>query len=74
MKTFDIESLESLFEGMRDGVIFIDSDNRFSFLNKSAEKIVRMEAKDAIGKSLLICHVPRIKQKSPPDSGEDKRR
>lgn len=58
----DRETLESIFEGIREGVIFIDPDYRIIYMNKIAERVTKKIRKEDAGKligSLVFeCHPP----------------
>lgn len=61
----DKVTLESIFEGISEGVFFINSNYRFVYMNKAAEQVAKLIRKEnvrsLIGGSVFECH-PRAKQ------------
>jgi len=48
--------LKAIFASMEQGVVFIDDQNRISYLNPAAEKIRNIKIDQVIGQSILDCH------------------
>jgi hypothetical protein len=48
--------LKAIFASMEQGVVFIDDQNRISYLNPAAEKIRNIKIDQIIGQSILDCH------------------
>jgi PAS domain S-box-containing protein len=63
----DRETLESIFQGIREGIIFIDTENRIVYMNNSAKEVVEkirgVRAEELIGRSVSECHPPKSKDK-----------
>jgi len=48
--------LENLIESMRDGVVFVNSENRIVLANSAAGALRGVSVKEIIGTSILDCH------------------
>ncbi len=48
--------LKAIFASMRQGVVFIDDQNRIAYCNPAAEEIRNIQQKKVSGKSILECH------------------
>ncbi len=49
--------LESVFAGMNEGVMLLDSENKIESVNPSMERILRRPSRDMIGRTILeVCH------------------
>jgi PAS domain S-box-containing protein len=63
----DKETLESIFEGISEGVIFINPNYRIIYMNKAAKQVtkqIRRENADSlIGGSVFECHPPASRGK-----------
>ncbi|HOG18525.1 MAG TPA: HD domain-containing phosphohydrolase [Syntrophales bacterium] len=46
----------SALEQLPEGVVIVDSDDRIIFINRRAEEIRRINAKERLGKSVIACH------------------
>ncbi|MFQ6137319.1 MAG: PAS domain S-box protein [Candidatus Hydrothermarchaeales archaeon] len=54
---------ENIIDGMVEGVIFIDADNRILFCNRAAEQQRGIKAEQIIGKSVMDCHPYQSRKK-----------
>ena len=54
---------QAILESMGEGIIFIDADDRLTFINHTAEKIRGIKAVNFIGRSILSIHSPRTAEK-----------
>ena len=51
------QKLESVFTGMNEGVMLLDSENRIESVNLSMERVIGRPPGDAIGRTILeVCH------------------
>ncbi|MCK6259346.1 sigma 54-interacting transcriptional regulator [Fictibacillus sp. KIGAM418] len=50
--TVNKEILESVFSSMSNGVIVVDHNNRILFINSSAQKLIKQEHQDLVGKDI----------------------
>ncbi|MBN1300749.1 MAG: PAS domain-containing protein [Melioribacteraceae bacterium] len=57
------EDLIEILDSLNIGIIYVDRENRFAFVNKAGEEIRFIKASDRIGKSVLECHSPGVKSK-----------
>ncbi len=48
--------LKAIFASMRQGVVFIDHQNRIAYCNPAAEEIRNIQEEKVLGKSILECH------------------
>lgn len=55
--------LNQIFAAMEQGVVFIDNQNKITYVNPAAEKIRSMQLRDMLGQSILNCHPSRIHTK-----------
>jgi diguanylate cyclase (GGDEF)-like protein/PAS domain S-box-containing protein len=55
--------LEMLLESMLEGVVFIDENDQFVYFNRSAEKLVKFDTDNLIGKSIFSIHSKTIQSK-----------
>lgn len=54
---------QRILEGMADGVIFADADDRLQFINAAAERIRGIKAANFIGRPILTVHSPNSAKK-----------
>jgi two-component system phosphate regulon sensor histidine kinase PhoR len=51
------QKLESVFAGMNEGVMLLDSENRIESVNQSMESVLRRPPADMLGRTILeVCH------------------
>lgn len=48
--------LGSIFDSVKEGIIFIDASNRFCYINKAEEQIRGINSKEWLNRSVLECH------------------
>ncbi|MBZ0179231.1 MAG: PAS domain S-box protein [Melioribacteraceae bacterium] len=57
------EDLIEILDSLDVGIIYVDKENRFAFVNKAGEEIRFIKATDRIGKSVLECHSAGVRKK-----------
>ncbi|MBL1211814.1 MAG: PAS domain S-box protein [Ignavibacteriae bacterium] len=57
------EDLVAIIDSVDIGIIFVDKESRFAFVNKVGEKIRSIESKERIGTSVLDCHHHKVREK-----------
>lgn len=62
-KLLSKEDLVEIMDSLDIGIIYVDKENRFAFVNKAGEDIRYIKAADRIGKSVLECHSKGVKEK-----------
>ncbi len=48
--------LKAIFASMKQGVVFIDEQNRIAYCNSAAEEIRNIQQDEVLGQSILECH------------------
>ncbi|MDZ7764383.1 MAG: PAS domain-containing protein [Melioribacteraceae bacterium] len=61
-RTVEKEDLVEILDSLEVGIIYVDSENRFAFVNKAGEQIRNIKLPDRIGKSVLDCHSDGIQR------------
>lgn len=56
----DKESLTNILDSLNVGVVFVDDNNRFAFVNKAGEEIRSISSDDRIGNPIFNCHNEKI--------------
>ena len=54
---------QAILESMGEGIIFIDAEDRLTFINHTAEEIRGIKAVNFIGRSILSIHSPRTTER-----------
>lgn len=57
------EDLIEILDSLEIGIIYVDKENRFAFVNKAGEEIRFIKSSDRIGKSVLECHSMGVRKK-----------
>ncbi len=57
------EDLIEILDSLEVGIIYVDKENRFAFVNKAGEEIRNIKSAERIGKSVLDCHSQRVRTK-----------
>lgn len=57
------EQLIEILDSLQIGIIYVDKENRFLFVNKAGEEIRNIKSDDRLGKSVLECHSPKVRGK-----------
>ncbi|MFA5804420.1 MAG: ATP-binding protein [Melioribacteraceae bacterium] len=57
------ETLVEILDSLNIGVIYIDKEGCFSFINKAGEEIRKLRGEDKIGSSILNCHSKQMQQR-----------
>jgi len=57
------EDLIEILDSLEIGIIYVDKENRFAFVNKAGEEIRFIKSSDRIGKSVLECHSPGVRKR-----------
>lgn len=55
------DKLRAIIDGMVEGVIFVDAEDRISLCNESAGRIWQGTASELLGQPLLECHPPDVR-------------
>ena len=48
--------LKAIFDSMEQGVLFLDDQNRITYINSAAERIRNIHSDQVLGQSILDCH------------------
>lgn len=59
-KYLDKKNLVDILDSLEVGVVYVDQDHKFAFVNKAGEEIRGICSKDRLGTSILQCHSERI--------------
>lgn len=57
------EDLIEILDSLQVGVIYVDKESRFAFVNKAGEEIRFIKSTDRIGTSVLECHSPGVRKR-----------
>ncbi|HOI28933.1 MAG TPA: ATP-binding protein [Melioribacteraceae bacterium] len=57
------ENLVEILDSLNVGVVYVDKERRFSFINKAGEEIRNIKSEDRIGSSVLDCHAPQMQNR-----------
>lgn len=57
------ETLIEILDSLNVGVVYVDKEKRFAFINKAGEEIRNINSDDRIGSSVLDCHSPQMHNK-----------
>ncbi|MGA2468853.1 MAG: ATP-binding protein [Thermodesulfobacteriota bacterium] len=59
----NLSILKAIFASMKQGVLFIDDQNRIAYCNPAAEKIRNIKLDQVLDQSILECHPPKAHSK-----------
>lgn len=59
-KYLDKKNLVDILDSLEVGVVYVDQDHKFAFVNKAGEDIRGICSEDRLGTSILQCHSERI--------------
>jgi PAS domain S-box-containing protein len=59
----NLSVLKAIFSSMKQGVLFIDDQDRIAYCNPAAEEIRNMQQEKVLGQSILECHPPQSHSK-----------
>lgn len=54
------EVLTNILDSMNVGVVFVDDENRFAFVNKAGEEIRSISGEERVGNPIFSCHNEKI--------------
>lgn len=67
------EDLIEILDSLEVGIIYVDKESRFAFVNKAGEEIRFIKSSDRIGTSVLECHSPGVRSRVDKDMASFKK-